>query len=134
MKKPGYVLDSYALLAYLQGEPGGLMVKDLLKKAEAGKVLAFLSLINLGEIIYIIARKRGGEVAKEIQENLLRLPIQLAEVTLDRVMASAHLKARHSISYADAFAASLAKELGGTLVTGDPEFKVVEDQITVLWV
>lgn len=133
MKKPHYVLDSFAVLAYFQAEPSGPIIKDLLKQAGTGDILAFLSLINLGEIIYNIERKIGDTVATDVLHDISQLPIRLADVTLDRVLAAAHVKARHAISYADAFAAALAQELDATLVTGDPEFKQVESLIRVLW-
>ena len=133
MKKPSYVLDSFALLAYFQAEPSGPKVRELLKQVRAGEALAFLSLINLGEIIYNIGRKRGDAAATEILHDIARLPIRLAEVTLDRVLAAAQVKAHHAISYADAFAVALAQELDATVVTGDPEFKQVESLAPVLW-
>jgi predicted nucleic acid-binding protein len=48
-------------------------------------------------------------------------------------MAAARLKARHTISYADAFAVALAQELGAPVVTGDREFEHVESLVEVLW-
>ena len=133
MKKPGYVLDSFAVLAYFQAESGGAKVKDLLKKASAGKVLAFLSVINLGEIIYITERRLGGDTAQNTLEDILRLPIQLAEASMDRVLDAAHVKANHAISYADAFVVSLAQELKANIVTADPEFKKLESGVNILW-
>ena len=52
-----------------------------------------------------------------------RLPIQLVPATDSCVGRAARVKARYSISYADAFAAALAHETGRPLLTGDPEFQ-----------
>jgi len=38
------------------------------------------------------------------------------------------------MSYADGFAAALAKRLDGELVTGDGDFKPLESEIQVHWV
>ncbi|MBT3258675.1 MAG: type II toxin-antitoxin system VapC family toxin [Deltaproteobacteria bacterium] len=133
MKKPGYVLDSFAVLAYFQAETGGIKVKDILKKASSGKALAFLSVLNLGEIIYITERRLGRDTAESTLGDILRLPIQLAEAGMDRVLDAAHIKAHHAISYADAFAVSLARELNATIVTADPEFKKVQSLANILW-
>lgn len=133
MKKPGYVLDSFAVLAYFQAETGGIKVKDILKKALSGKALAFLSVLNLGEIIYITERRLGRDTAESTLGDILRLPIQLAEAGMDRVLDAAHIKAHHAISYADAFAVSLARELNATIVTADPEFKKVQSLANILW-
>ena len=133
MKKPSYVLDSFALLAYFQAEPGGTKVKNLLKKASAEKVPAFLSVINLGEIIYITERKLGRDIAENTLEDILRLPIHIAEASMNRVLTAAHVKAQYAISYADAFVVSLAQEFKATIITADPEFKKVESLASIMW-
>jgi len=92
-----------------------------------------LSLINLGEVIYITGRKLSNDKAKEVLRDILLLPIQLAEVTMDRVLAAAQVKAQYPISYADAFAVALAQELNATIVTGDSEFKQVESIVKLSW-
>jgi predicted nucleic acid-binding protein len=37
------------------------------------------------------------------------------------------------MSYADCFAAALAKQKKALLLTGDPEFKQVDSEITIDW-
>ena len=133
MKKPGYVLDSYALLAYVRAEPGGDEVKSLLEEARKGRAEVYLSLINLGEVAYIIERRRGAAVADEVVEKVHLLPIFIADVDKKQVLDAAHIKANHAISYAGAFAVALAKELDAPVVTGDPEFKKVEPAVQVFW-
>jgi predicted nucleic acid-binding protein len=133
VKKPIFVLDSFALLAFLQAEPPGLIVKDLLRRARAGDALTFMSIINLGEVIYITGRKLGKAVATDILHDVSLLPIQLAEATLDRVLAAAGVKAEYPISYADTFAVALANELDAAIVSGDPEFRQVESLVQIKW-
>ncbi len=55
-----YVLDSFALLASLDGEPGMARVRSVLEGAAARRHTVYLSLINLGEALYIewLPRKR----------------------------------------------------------------------------
>ncbi len=133
MNRPKYILDSYALLAYFQAEPAGAKVRNILKEASAGAAKAFLSVISLGEIYYIVARKRGEEKANTITEAISRLPVGLVDVTKERVLAAARVKAQHTVSYADAFVAATAIEFTATIVTGDPEFKETESRVAVLW-
>ncbi len=133
MKNPIYVLDSFAILAYFQAEGGGAKVKDILKQAKMGDAATSLSLINLGEVIYITGRKLSNDRAKEILLDILLLPIRLAEVTMDRVLAAAQIKTQYPISYADAFAVALAQELNATIVTGDQEFKQVDSIVKLSW-
>ena len=56
-----------------------------MKKALAERALVFPGLLNLGEIIYITGRRLGGETAENTLKDILRLPIQLAEASMDRL-------------------------------------------------
>ncbi|MGO9370888.1 MAG: type II toxin-antitoxin system VapC family toxin [Syntrophobacteraceae bacterium] len=133
MKKPNFVLDSFALLAYLQAEPASLKVKETLKLARDRDAQVFLSLINLGEIVYTVERKLGEDTSREVLQDVLTLPIEISEVTMERVLSAAHIKGKFPISYADAFAVALAQEMTATLITGDPEFKRVESLVKIMW-
>ena len=46
---------------------------------------------------------------------------------------AADFKARFKMSLADAFAAALAKEKKAELVTGDPEFRPLHQEIKIHW-
>lgn len=130
---PVYVLDSYALLAYLNAEPGAERVAEILTLAEASKCGAVLCTINLGEMLYTIERRRGLVKAQQVQALTESLPIQIIEATRDLVLDAAHIKANYAISYADAFVTALAVREKGTIVTGDPEFESVKGLAFVEW-
>ncbi len=133
MKNKAFILDSYALLAYFQAEQGGEEVRDILKKGRDEKVSVLLSVINLGEIYYIVSRKLGMETARAVVEDISKLSVNMIDAGTDRALAAAEIKARHPLSYADAFAVAAAMEFSGTIVTGDPEFKAVESYASILW-
>ncbi|MGQ0603191.1 MAG: type II toxin-antitoxin system VapC family toxin [Anaerolineales bacterium] len=118
-----YVLDSFAVLAYLEGESGQRRVQVLFEDAQRGALALYLSVINLGEVMYIVEREQGLVGAQRALAALDQLPIQSVPVSRATVMAAAHLKARYAMSYADAFAVVAAQDHGAVLVTGDPEFK-----------
>ncbi len=130
--KRRFVLDTFALLVYFDKEEGVAIVKDLLSVADAETQL-YLSIINLGEFIYASEREHGLDQANSRLEDTRRLPITLAGVNERRVLAAAHIKANHAVSYADAFAIALGQELGTTIVTGDPEFTRVAKIVDILW-
>jgi len=132
-ERPRYVLDSFALLAYLAAEPGAAQVKAVLVAARARQAEAYLSIINYGELIYITEREQGLPAAQRAISAVDQLPIHLIEADRRQTLAAAHIKAHHAISYADAFAAALAEGLAATLLTGDPEFRKVANRITVEW-
>jgi ribonuclease VapC len=130
---PAYVLDSYALLAYFQAEAAGPAVLVLLEAARDQNARLYLSLINAGEIYYLMHRHKGKEKAEALLKDLQDLPIIFCPATDDRIWAAARLKASHSISFADAFAATLAQEFNATLITGDPEFESVVATVKIMW-
>ena len=122
VKLKGYVLDSYALLAFLEGETGGELVKGLLETARAVNHSLFMCSVNLGEVLYIVERERGLPAAQETLAYIKELPLEIIDAGQPLVLAAAHLKARTPIAYADCFAAALAISQEAILVTGDPEF------------
>ncbi len=119
---PDYVLDSYALLAYLEGESGSVRVQELLEIAEAGECHLFMCVVNLGEVMYIVEREKGLQKAQETLARIYELPVKIEEVDKTLALAAAHLKAGCSIAYADCYAAALSNLKNAILVTGDPEF------------
>jgi predicted nucleic acid-binding protein len=128
-----YVLDTFALVAYFQGEPSGAAVETLLEQVLDGRVAVYASLISAGELFYMTYRKRGAACADEVWVDLQQLPIIVYPVSQARVLAAARFKADHRVSYADAFPITLAQETGATIVTGDPEFKEAESFVPVMW-
>ena len=130
---PATVLDSFALIAYFRGEPGGVPVKELLQKAGRADKPVHMTEVNYAEVKYTILRKDGADAWHEATKILVALPIEFHPVTRELADAAADFKSRVSFSLADAFAAALAKEKKAELVTGDPEFKAVEKEIKIAW-
>lgn len=128
-----YVLDSYALIAYLENEPEGEKIEKILKVARSGKARLYLSVVNLGEVYYITKRERGTEKANETIFIIEQLPISIVDADKAVSIQAAKLKADHSIAYADCFAAALGILYGARVVTGDPEFNKLEKDVVVEW-
>lgn len=128
------VLDSWAILCYLQREPGHEAVVDLLEKASAESKPLLMSVVNWGEVIYRIIQLRGEARANEVEGIIRSFPIEIVDADKDATREAARFKSKHRMSYADCFAAALAKVKKAELVTGDPEFKQVEGDIKVRWV
>lgn len=130
-----YALDSFALLAYLEGETGRPRVKELMSGAQSGKCSLYLSLINLGEVLYITEREHSLVLAQRALAAIDQLPLQIVPASRAAVLAAAHIKARYPISYADAFAVVTAQDCQCVLLTGDPEFHSVaaDGLIAVEW-
>lgn len=129
-----YILDSFALLAYLGGEAGEGRVKEILHETSRGNNRALMSLINLGEVVYITERERGLAKAQEVLAIIEQLPIEILSIDRQVVLGAAHVKANYPVAYADAFAITAAQANDGVLVTGDPEFEAVKDVIRIEWI
>lgn len=80
-----------------------------------------------------IEREQGLPAAQLALAQIQQLPIHHLDATLSRILAAAHIKAHHAISYADAFAVAAAQEQQATLLTGDPEFGKAAASIAVEW-
>ena len=128
------VLDSHAILRFAQDETGAERVEELLRASEEGKIQAFVSEINLGEVYYITVRRLGVEAARRFLEQFSTLTVQRVPVFWELIESASELKAQHAISYADCFAAATALKIHGAIVTGDPEFKKIEHIVPIDWI
>ncbi|MEW6188518.1 MAG: type II toxin-antitoxin system VapC family toxin [Actinomycetota bacterium] len=133
IKEEIYILDSFALLAHLERTNGWQKVLELLERAANGELKLYMSLVNLGEVYYILKRERGLKEAENMVLDVDQLPIKKLDADWERIKSAASIKADYPIAYADAFVAGLAKELGAPVVTGDLEFKHLEEIISVVW-
>ncbi|HEU0264747.1 MAG TPA: type II toxin-antitoxin system VapC family toxin [Geobacterales bacterium] len=128
------LFDSFALLRFFQGEPGGETVRELLHGAISSQTPRLMSAMNLGELIYIVQRRLGGQKKLEMFVHLQQMGFTILPCPNELIFRAAEMKARYPISYADAFALVSAMEQSATLVTGDPEFRKVEHLVQIIWV
>jgi ribonuclease VapC len=129
------VLDSWAIMAFFEDAPAAEAVERLLQQAVEGRHRLLLSAVSWGEIYYATMRAVSQEAAEQKAQEIASLPIEIVAVGEDLALArqAAIFKATKRMSYADCFAAALAKEKKAELVTGDPEFKEVEGEVKVAW-
>ena len=132
MKK--YVLDSFALIAFFEDEPGADKVARILRDINGKKSHGFMSVITWGEIYYNTMREGGKEEAEKVMKQFSKHSIQLVDADRDLTYRAAKLKAKYQIAYADCFAAALSLKLKATVVTGDPEFERLSHEVTIFWV
>jgi predicted nucleic acid-binding protein len=128
------VLDSYALMAFFEDEPGADFVRGLIQKAVESDVNLLMSVVNLGEVWYSIARMNSPEIADQYVHEIKGMGIEIVNVDWALTRQAAAFKVGGNISYADCFAAALAKAKKAELVTGDKEFKSLEGEIKISWV
>jgi predicted nucleic acid-binding protein len=131
-----YVLDSYALIGYLENEHFADRIERLLKQARKGEASLYLHALHLGEVYYITLREQGSSLADLAYSRIKAFPLTfIDQIDEELLLTAASLKASFPISCADSFAAALAKIKNCALLSGDPELKLLEDQkvIVIEW-
>jgi len=133
-KPSAIVLDSWSVIAYLEDEPSAERAEDILANAHEHKIPLLTTVVNAGELWYILARKISSAEADKSLAELRRMGIEFVEADWKLARAAAGFKARYKMSYADCFAAALAQERKAEVVTGDREFRQIESEVKVRWV
>lgn len=129
-----YVLDTSALIAFFQDEPGAAKVQELLIQARDADRPLLLSVVNWGEVYYVAWQRTGEAAAQQRVQEIARLPIELVDADRETALLAATLKAQHKLPYADCFAAALAQQRKASLVTADKDFQSVQRGVNLLWV
>ena len=127
-----YTLDTSAIVAYFEDEPGAEQVERILGRARAGELEVNASFMTFMELLYRIWNRRGEQAGKAAYLRLKALPVKRVELNERLLVTAARIKASHSLSVADAWIAATARTTRSTLVHKDPEFKALGAEIVVL--
>lgn len=128
-----YVLDAFSFMAIIQDEPGAARMQELLDGGDGGEHELYMSVVNFGEVIYTVWKRRGAGSAQQTLAAFDQLPVKAFDVDRDLALQASALKANTRMGYADCFAAALAQRLGAAVVTGDPDFRQVEQSVPIEW-
>lgn len=111
-------------MAFVRGEqPAYDRVLDLFRAAAAGDVELLMSMINVGEVFCLLAKRQGQSTAEDFLRDLSSLPVHTLVPNRNLILDAARWKVKAPISYADAFAVATVIKEQADLVTGDPELK-----------
>jgi predicted nucleic acid-binding protein len=129
-----YVLDANAVLDLIEAGPGARKVERLLQSALQQQSSVLISVLNWGEVFYLLWQRRDEETARRTIANLSRLPLRIIPVDLSQALKAGEIKAVHKIPYVDCVAAALAVLQEATLVTSDRDFEKLGRQFPILWI
>ena len=132
-KPKAIVLDAWSILAYLEDEPAGRRVADMIADAHDDGVPLMMTVVNAAEVWYIIARAASEAEADQSLAELAQLGIAFVDADWRLARQAARFKSKGRLSFADCFAAALAFENKAELATGDPDFAQVEGAIKIAW-
>jgi predicted nucleic acid-binding protein len=121
-----YVLDANAVIRYFgvgDGQ-GGEKVRGLFEQAERNQAHLSMSVINLGEVLYVLLKHIGEQRAFQYIQ-ALQHAVTLIDADANKTIEAATLKHQYKLGYADSFAAALALSSKATLVSADPSFEKI---------
>ena len=127
------VLDSWAVIAYLEDESAGEKVADIIVDAHEHDIPLLMTVVNAAEVWYIVAREASVGDAEASIKQVRDLGVEFVNADWELAKAAGYFKSKNKMSFADCFAAALARKVNAHLATGDPEFKQLEKEITITW-
>ena len=128
-----HVLDASALMAYLEKESGYEKVKEVFIQAAESEKRVLMSVVNWGEVYYVLIKAYGLQKAQEVLSLIETFPVDVIDANKEIATQAALYKAQKKLAYADSYAAALAKLRKADLLTADKEFHLVERDVKIVW-
>ena len=122
MADKSFVLDTSALMAFIEQEQGAERVRDILLKQSI--ILPWLSIL---EVVYVSQRELGEEEALMRYALLKKLNAKIiwnADEAL--LLQAARIKSTRSLSLADSVIAAIANQSNAVLLHKDPEYEQLQ--------
>lgn len=126
-----YVLDSSAILRYLDGEAGADRVSEIIKGHLAGRCEAILSALHWGEVAGITCKMHGRAAMDLVLSRLSAFGLQIVPADATRAVDASLIKLKRDIPYVDAFGVELANSGDRVLVTADFDFKPASRDVKI---
>ncbi len=123
-----FVLDSSAVLRYIDNEAGADRVNEIFKACVRRQDRMCITALQWGEVAGELWKRLGALRGRRILESLLPFELDIVSANSERAVHAAVLRVDRKIPYADAFALNLAMDTPDhVLVTADYDFKPVAD-------
>jgi predicted nucleic acid-binding protein len=125
MAGKSFLLDTSALLAFIEKEDGAERVREVLLQQTI--IIPWLSIL---ETVYISQRELGEEEALTRYALLKKLNAKIiwdADEAL--LLNAARIKSTHSLSLTDSVIAAIATQHNAILLHKDPEYEPLQDVI-----
>jgi PIN domain nuclease of toxin-antitoxin system len=127
-----YVLDSSAVLRYLDGEAGADRVAEILKGHIGGRCAAIMSSLHWGEVAGQSCKMRGKQGMDLVLSRLSAFGIGVITVDGNQAVGAALFKLKRQIPYVDAFGVELTLNAPDRIfVTADFDFKPASRDVKI---
>ena len=127
-----YLLDTSAVFALTDDEPGADEVQRLLDEARPGGPSVLLCTLTLMEVYYVSLQEEGEDHAARLVGRIKSWPIRWAAPDEKDLLRGGRFKAFQRVSFADAVIAAVACNRGATLVHKDPELEALAEEVALL--
>lgn len=125
MSESKYLLDTSAVLTFLEDEAGAERVEALLRHEQV--LLPYLALL---ETYYITLQEKSEDVADKRYALLKQLPVTILwDVDEPTLLTAGRFKAYYRLSLADAIIAAFAARQEALLVHKDPELEALKELV-----
>lgn len=128
------ILDSHALIVFLEKEIGHEKVEEILFNTIERDDLLLMTSVNYSEIYYLILKEFGQEKLTEIERIIQSLPLDIYSVDAQISREAAKIRSAKDLSFINSFTAALAKIKRAEIITGDKEFKLIEGDVKIIWI
>jgi PIN domain nuclease of toxin-antitoxin system len=127
-----YVLDSSAILRFLDGEAGAARVSEIIKSHLAGRCAVIISALHWGEVAGITCKIHGRPAMDLVLSRLSAFGFQIVPADADRAVRASQIKLKRNMPYIDAFGIELtADSPDHVFVTADFDFKPASRDVTI---
>ena len=127
-----YVLDSSAILRYLEDEAGAARVAEIIKSHLAGRCEAVISALHWGELAGVTCKLHGRPGMDLVLSRLSLFGLPIIAADADRAVRSSLIKLKRDIPYVDAFGIELASDSREHIfVTADFDFKPASRDVKI---
>jgi|SRR5271155_408591 len=127
-----YVLDSSAILRYLDDDAGAARVAEIIKSHLAGRCAAMIAAPHWGEVAGITCKTHGRDAMELALSRLSAFGFELVPADAERAVRAALIKVKRHIPYVDAFGLELAAESADRVfVTADFDFKPASRDVKI---
>jgi predicted nucleic acid-binding protein len=127
-----YVLDSSAILRYLDDEMGAARVAEIIKAHLGGRCAVIIAAPHWGEVAGIICRAHGRDAMELVLSRLSAFAFEVIPADAERAVRAALIKLKRQIPYVDAFGLELAERSSDRVfVTADFDFKPASRDVKI---
>lgn len=121
------LVDSWAWIEYLKGTKAGERAKGIIESSED---VAIVSTINIAEVFHWILRFYDEKLAKE-KLRVIKRRTFVCDVNEEIALRAAKVKKERKWGLGDSIIYATAKEEKAKVLTGDPDFKGLDDVIFI---